>query len=87
MSRLFKLQFSETESMSGDFMSDLTVEDVAQLFWPNEELHQLRVNTAWLEGVLDDLEIGGWYGWKQTRVVIQKKGDNQFTRAKSRRLR
>ena len=73
--------------MSGDFMSDLTVEDVAQLFWPNEELHQLRVNTAWLEGVLDDLEIGGLYGWKQTRVVIQKKGDNQFTRAKSRRLR
>ena len=47
--------------MSGDFMSDLTVEDVAQLFWPNEGA-QLKVNTAWLEGVLDDLEVGGWYG-------------------------
>ena len=62
-------------------MPELTVEDVAQLFWPNEESHQLKVNTAWLEGVLDDLEVGSWYGWKQTRVVVQKKGDNRFTRA------
>lgn len=68
-------------------MPELTIEDVAQLFWPNEESHQLKVNTAWLEGVLDDLEVGSWYGWKQTRVVVQKKGDNKFTRAKSRRLR
>ena len=68
-------------------MLELTVEDVAQLFWPNEELHQLRVNTAWLEGVLDDLEVGGWYGCKQTRIVVQKKGDNRFIRAKARRFR
>ena len=68
-------------------MSELTVEDVAELFWPNEKLHQLRVNTAWLEGVLDDLEIDDWYGWKKARIVIQKKGDNCFIQAKPRRIR
>ena len=62
-------------------MSLLTVEDLAQLFWPHEESHQLRVNTAWLEGVLDDLEVGDWYGWKKTRIVIQKRGDNLFIRS------
>lgn len=68
-------------------MSYLTLEEVAKLFWPNEESHQMKVNIAWLEGVLEDLEVDEWYGWKQTKIVIQKKGDNEFIRAKPRRLR
>ena len=60
--------------MSGDFMSDLTVEDVAQLFWPNEELHQLRVNTAWLEGVLDDLEVGELVWLEANQGCYSKEG-------------
>lgn len=47
----------------------------------------MKVNIAWLEGVLEDLEVDEWYGWKQTKIVIQKKGDNKFIRAKPRRPR
>ncbi|MAI37892.1 MAG: hypothetical protein CBB67_016695 [Alteromonadaceae bacterium TMED7] len=68
-------------------MSYLTLEQVAGLFWPNEEPHQLKVNTAWLEGVLEDLEVDDWYGWEKTKIVIQKKGDNEFARARPRKLR
>lgn len=68
-------------------MSCLTLEQVARLFWPNEEPHQLKVNTAWLEGVLEDLEVDDWYGWEKTKIVIQKKGDNKFARARPRKLR
>lgn len=68
-------------------MSYLTLEQVAKLFWPNEEPHQLKVNTAWLEGVLEDLEVDDWYGWEKTKIVIQKKGDNEFARARPRKLR
>ena len=53
----------------------------------SEESHQMKVNIAWLEGVLEDLEVDEWYGWKQTKIVIQKKGDNKFIRAKPRRPR